>query len=122
MFKTNKSKGGELGSNARNKRSHINMQTMFYISVFKSRSFSRNQRNLRQNIPIWFFRHQDAKIWHKQNIECNMWMHVVQLYTCMEPHDKGKNFRLIWGYVKKIIIEYNAYFKNNIQTLWCHLC
>jgi hypothetical protein len=62
MFKTNKSKGGELGSNARNKRSHINMQTMFYISDFKARSFSRNQRNLQQNIPIWFFCHQDAKI------------------------------------------------------------
>jgi hypothetical protein len=40
-------------------------------------------------------------------------MHVVQLYTCMEPHDKGKNSKLIWGYVKDFIIEYNAYLKNN---------
>jgi hypothetical protein len=34
-FKTNKSKGKELGSNASNKRSHINMQIMFYILVLK---------------------------------------------------------------------------------------
>jgi hypothetical protein len=46
-----------------------------------------------------------------------MLIHVVQLYTCTEPYEKGKNFILIWGYVKDLI-EYNAYLKNNIQTLW----
>jgi hypothetical protein len=66
------------------------MHIMFYILVLKWWSFSKNQRNLQQNMPIWFFPHQDEKITHKQNINCNMGMHVVQLYTCMEPHDKGE--------------------------------
>jgi hypothetical protein len=71
--------------------------------------FKKSKEFLKRNSHL-VFPHQDAKIWHKKNIECNMWMHVVQLYTCMETHDKGKNSRLIWGYVKDFIIEYNAYF------------
>jgi hypothetical protein len=63
-FKTNKSKGKELGSNASNKIFHTNMQIMFYILVLKWWSFSKNQKNLQQNIPIWFFPLQDEKVAH----------------------------------------------------------